>query len=67
MSDHPPRWVTVREAAHETRSSERTIRRWIEKQAVTIRRIGPSKRLRMTFAGSAGSFNASSAHSRTWR
>ena len=47
MSDHPPRWVTVREAAHETRSSERTIRRWIEKQAVTIRRIGPSKRLRI--------------------
>ena len=47
MSDHHPRWVTVREAAHETRSSERTIRRWIEKHAVTIRRIGPSKRLRI--------------------
>jgi len=47
MSDHHPRWVTVREAAQEARASERTIRRWIEKQAVTIRRIGPSKRLRI--------------------
>jgi excisionase family DNA binding protein len=47
MSDHHPRWVTVREAAQETRASERTIRRWIEKQAVTIRRIGPSKRVRI--------------------
>jgi excisionase family DNA binding protein len=47
MADDDRRWLTVNEAARETRTSPRTIRRWVEKEAVTIRRIGPSKRLRI--------------------
>ena len=47
MSDHPARWMSVQEAAKEVGTTPRTVRRWIEKQAVTIRRIGPTKRVRI--------------------
>lgn len=39
------RWVTVREAQTITRKTERTVRTWIEKQAITIKRVGPAKRI----------------------
>lgn len=45
MSDDGDRWVTVREASDLTRKCERTIRLWIEKQAVAVRRVGPAKRI----------------------
>ena len=47
MPDRQSRWMSVREAAQEAGTSQRTVRRWIEKQALTIRRIGPTKRLRI--------------------
>lgn len=39
------KWVTVREATTITRRTERTIRTWIEKQAIGVKRVGPSKRI----------------------
>ena len=41
------RWLSVRQAAEEAHTTPRTVRRWIQKQALTIKRIGPTKRVRI--------------------
>lgn len=37
---HDPRWVSIKEAAHLTRSDEKTVRRWAKKHPIAVWTVG---------------------------
>lgn len=37
---HDPKWVSIKEAAHLTRSDEKTVRRWTKERPIAVWTVG---------------------------